>query len=263
MAAARCASPFACAFDGTMPAGTPTSPGMTGAGERTGAPPPGSGKRKPSRRRVSHVSKKRGTCWRCGMKASPHAWISSSALSATSSSSRPILEPNVRATAAIESMNFLVATCVWNAVWQFFTRVSVSVRLVMTTRGFLCWIRLRIRRTASLSLAVREGVERGEGGERTVRGGGGARGVGGRWWRRDPCGCWPAPRRDSGADCGGRGRLTYTSELSVELTSSTICMLAPQSTVFRMSLVACSISPLMVSSLALSRGSHEAVECLK
>mmetsp|Transcript_3512 Transcript_3512/g.7289 ORF Transcript_3512/g.7289 Transcript_3512/m.7289 type:complete len:206 (-) Transcript_3512:92-709(-) len=205
MAAARCASPFACAFDGTMPAGTPTSPGMTGAGERTGAPPPGSGKRKPSRRRVSHVSKKRGTCWRCGMKASPHAWISSSALSATSSSSRPILEPNVRATAAIESMNFLVATCVWNAVWQFFTRVSVSVRLVMTTRGFLCWIRLRIRRTASLS----------------------------------------------------------TSELSVELTSSTICMLAPQSTVFRMSLVACSISPLMVSSLALSRGSHEAVECLK
>ena len=46
----------------------------------------------------------------------------------------------------------------------------------MTTRSFLCWIRLRIRRTASLSLAVWEGVERGEGGERTVRGGkGGSR----------------------------------------------------------------------------------------
>ena len=73
--------------------------------------------------------RRRCTCWRCGKKATPHAWISSSALSDTSSSSRPILEPNVRATAAIESMNFLVATCVWNAVWQFFTRVSVSVRL--------------------------------------------------------------------------------------------------------------------------------------
>ena len=70
-----------------------------------------------------------GTCWRCGINASPHAWTSSSALSATSRSSRPILEPKLRATAAIESMNFLVATCVWNAVWQFLTSVSVSVRL--------------------------------------------------------------------------------------------------------------------------------------